>query len=102
MDYEPQCIYCNPKRLWPAIDEALRSAACDKGVTVRLLISCWRHSRQTMFVFLESLRVLRRRPLHCPIEVKLFVVPTEGREIPFAHVNHNKYMVTDRVAYVGT
>ncbi|XP_032090361.1 phospholipase D3-like isoform X2 [Thamnophis elegans] len=102
MDYEPQCIYCNPKRLWPAIDEALRSAACDKGVTVRLLISCWRHSRQTMFVFLESLRVLRRRPLQCPIEVKLFVVPTEGREIPFAHVNHNKYMVTDRVAYVGT
>ncbi|XP_058016562.1 5'-3' exonuclease PLD3-like isoform X2 [Ahaetulla prasina] len=102
MDYEPQCLYCKSRRLWPVIDDALRSAACDKGVAVRLLISCWQHSRQTMFVFLESLTVLRRKPLHCPIEVKLFVVPTEGREIPYAHVNHNKYMVTDRVAYVGT
>ncbi|XP_070806496.1 LOW QUALITY PROTEIN: 5'-3' exonuclease PLD3-like [Pituophis catenifer annectens] len=102
MDYEPQCIYCKSRRLWPVIDDALRSAACDKGVTVRLLISCWQHSRQTMFVFLESLTVLRRKPLHCPIEVKLFAVPIEGREIPYAHVNHNKYMVTDRVAYVGT
>ncbi|XP_026572146.1 phospholipase D3-like [Pseudonaja textilis] len=102
MDYEPQCLFCKSKRLWPVIDDALRSAACDKGVTVHLLISCWPHSRETMFVFLESLMVLRRKPLHCPIEVKLFVVPTEGREIPYASVNHNKYMVTDRVAYVGT
>ncbi|KAK9391138.1 phospholipase D3-like [Crotalus adamanteus] len=102
MDYEPQCLYCKSKRFWPVIDDALRTAACNKGVSVRLLISCWQHSRQTMFVFLESLTVLRRKPLHCPIEVKLFVVPTEGREIPYAHVNHNKYMVTDRIAYVGT
>ncbi|XP_070622339.1 5'-3' exonuclease PLD3-like isoform X2 [Erythrolamprus reginae] len=102
MDYVPQCLYCKSKRLWPVIDDALRSAACDNGVTVRLLISCWKHSRQTMFVFLESLAVLRRRPLQCPIEVKLFVVPTGERKIPYAHVNHNKYMVTDRVAYVGT
>ncbi|KAM3824969.1 5'-3' exonuclease PLD3-like isoform 2-T2 [Vipera latastei] len=102
MDYEPQCLYCESKRFWPVIDDALRTAACDKGVRVHLLISCWQHSRQTMFVFLDSLTVLRRKPLHCPIEVKLFVVPTEGREIPYTHVNHNKYMVTDRVAYVGT
>lgn len=28
---------------------------------------------------------------------------TEDQEkIPFARVNHNKYMVTDRVAYIGT
>ncbi|XP_063173277.1 5'-3' exonuclease PLD3-like [Candoia aspera] len=102
MDYEPQCLFCKSKRFWPVIDDALRTAACDKRVKVRLLISCWQHSRQSMFVFLESLMVLRRKPLHCPIEVKLFVVPTEGKQIPFAHVNHNKYMVTDRVAYVGT
>ncbi|KAL7978172.1 hypothetical protein Chor_005159 [Crotalus horridus] len=69
MDYEPQCLYCKSKRFWPVIDDALRTAACDKGVSVRLLISCWQHSRQTMFVFLESLTVLRRKPLHCPIEV---------------------------------
>lgn len=34
---------------------------------------------------------------------RLFVVPAsrEQKEIPFARVNHNKYMVTDRVAYIG-
>ena len=35
---------------------------------------------------------------------KLFVVPKytdEQRDIPFGRVNHNKYMVTDRVAYIG-
>lgn len=34
---------------------------------------------------------------------RLFVVPAspEQKEIPFARVNHNKYMVTDKVAYIG-
>lgn len=35
---------------------------------------------------------------------KRFVVPAspEQNEIPFARVNHNKYMVTDNTAYIGT
>ncbi|CAI5798222.1 phospholipase D3-like isoform X1 [Podarcis lilfordi] len=104
MDYEPQCTFCKPKRFWPVIDDALRTAACERRVKVRLLISCWKHSHPAMFVFLDSLRVLSYEPLHCPIEVKLFVVPSEGEQppIPYAHVNHNKYMVTDRIAYIGT
>lgn len=34
---------------------------------------------------------------------RLFVVPTspKQKEIPFARVNHNKYMVTDKIAYIG-
>lgn len=35
----------------------------------------------------------------------MFVVPafTETqKKIPFARVNHNKYMVTDKTAYIGT
>ena len=38
-----------------------------------------------------------------PIQ-RLFVVPAspKQKEIPFARVNHNKYMVTDKVAYIGT
>ena len=35
---------------------------------------------------------------------RLFVVPayTEAqRNIPFGRVNHNKYMVTDKTAYIG-
>ncbi|XP_044304393.1 5'-3' exonuclease PLD3-like isoform X2 [Varanus komodoensis] len=104
MDYEPQCSFCKPRRFWPVIDDALRTAACERRANVRLLVSCWQHSKPAMFVFLESLRVLSHEPLRCPIEVKLFVVPSEGEQppIPYAHVNHNKYMVTDRVAYIGT
>lgn len=34
---------------------------------------------------------------------RLFVVPatSKQKEIPFARVNHNKYMVTDKIAYIG-
>lgn len=35
---------------------------------------------------------------------KLFVVPYYSeaqRRIPFCRVNHNKYMVTDKTAYIG-
>lgn len=34
---------------------------------------------------------------------RLFVVPSNPRQkgIPFARVNHNKYMVTDKIAYIG-
>uniref|UniRef100_A0A8D0GTY3 PLD phosphodiesterase domain-containing protein n=1 Tax=Sphenodon punctatus TaxID=8508 RepID=A0A8D0GTY3_SPHPU len=104
MDYVPECSFCKPKRFWPVIDNALRAAACQRKVNVRLLISCWQHSARSMFVFLESLSILSQEPLGCPIEVKLFVVPaTEEQErIPFTRVNHNKYMVTDRLAYIGT
>ncbi|XP_077180971.1 5'-3' exonuclease PLD3-like isoform X2 [Paroedura picta] len=104
MDYEPQCSFCRPRRFWPVIDDALRASACDRRVNVRLLISCWPHSHPAMFVFLESLSILSQKPLGCPIEVNLFEVPSEGEQppIPYAHVNHNKYMVTDRLAYIGT
>lgn len=26
---------------------------------------------------------------------------SKQKEIPFARVNHNKYMVTDKIAYIG-
>ncbi|XP_069063176.1 5'-3' exonuclease PLD3-like isoform X2 [Pleurodeles waltl] len=102
MDYLPRLEYSEPKRFWPVIDNRLRSAACDRRVTVKLLISCWPHSKKAMFVFMESLEVLSRKPLECPIEVKLFVVSATEKQktFPFSRVNHNKYMVTDRIAYI--
>lgn len=35
---------------------------------------------------------------------KRFIVPTNSNldKIPFARVNHNKYMVTDLAVYIGT
>lgn len=34
---------------------------------------------------------------------KEFIVPADDvqRRIPFARVNHNKFMVTDNAAYIG-
>ncbi|XP_031713969.1 uncharacterized protein pld7 isoform X1 [Anarrhichthys ocellatus] len=104
MDYLPLSQYTEPLRFWPAIDSALRAAACTRGVQVRLLVSCWKHSPAPMFPFLQSLLVLNRPHLKCDIDVKIFRVPSTGKQmkIPFARVNHAKYMVTDRVVYIGT
>lgn len=35
---------------------------------------------------------------------KRFIVPAteDQKKIPFGRVNHNKYMVTDHIAYIGT
>lgn len=37
------------------------------------------------------------------IEVRIFQVPVVGTQaqIPYARVNHAKYMVTDNTAYIG-
>ncbi|XP_054648406.1 5'-3' exonuclease PLD3 isoform X2 [Dunckerocampus dactyliophorus] len=104
MDYLPLSEFTKPLRFWPAIDSAVRAAACARGVNVRLLVSCWENSPAAMFIFLQSLVVLNRPPLKCNIEVKIFTVSStaEQMKIPFARVNHAKYMVTDRVLYIGT
>ncbi|XP_071362822.1 5'-3' exonuclease PLD3 isoform X2 [Trachinotus anak] len=104
MDYLPLSEFTEPLRFWPAIDSALRAAACTRAVQVRLMVSCWEHSPASMFTFLQSLLVLNRPPLKCDIDVKIFTVPStaEQKKIPFARVNHAKYMVTDRVVYIGT
>ncbi|XP_032411668.1 phospholipase D3 isoform X1 [Xiphophorus hellerii] len=104
MDYLPLSQYTEPVQFWPAIDSRLRAAACTRGVEVRLMVSCWEHSPASMFIFLQSLLVLSRAPLQCNIDVKIFTVPSteEQMKIPFARVNHAKYMVTDRVLYIGT
>ncbi|KAM6952271.1 uncharacterized protein pld7 isoform 1-T1 [Lycodopsis pacificus] len=104
MDYLPLSQYTEPLRFWPPIDSALRAAACTRGVQVRLLVSCWKHSPAPMFPFLQSLLALNRPHLECDIEVKIFRVPSTAKQmkIPFARVNHAKYMVTDRVVYIGT
>ncbi|RXN35225.1 phospholipase D3-like isoform X2 [Labeo rohita] len=103
MDYLPSSQFTEPIRFWPVIDTALREAACARGVEVKLLVSCWSHSPGAMFVFLQSLSVLNKPPLSCNIQAKVFEVPStrQQQRIPFARVNHAKYMVTDRVVYIG-
>ncbi|XP_066259189.1 5'-3' exonuclease PLD3-like isoform X1 [Euwallacea similis] len=104
MDYIPLMVY-TPKRLfWPIIDNAIRTVAIEHKVKVKLLISKWNHSRPAEDNFLRSIQDVNQAYPGVSIEVKRFVVPAnnEQRKIPFARVNHNKYMVTDNTAYIGT
>lgn len=133
MDYYPMFLYQKPTKFWPVIDDALKRAVIERGVTVRLLASHWTSTRAQMIVFLKSLQAFSSwsskkvtsvkvasnstaekvtlketskaiRGARGSIQVKLFTVPTSADEasIPFARVNHNKYMVTDKVGYIGT
>ena len=112
-------------RYWPDIDDQLRRMAIDKSIRVRLLVSQWAHTPPAMSHFLKSLTDLSRVYPHVDIQVvrssftgdllffllmrfwnsqKVFSVPIftpDQEKIPFARVNHNKYMVTDQAAYIG-
>ncbi|XP_048516236.1 5'-3' exonuclease PLD3-like isoform X2 [Athalia rosae] len=104
MDYFPLTIFEPKVKYWPIIDNALRSAAIEHKVNIRLLISWWKHSRPSEDYFLRSLADLTKSYRNVKIEVKRFIVPTnkEFDKIPYTRVNHNKYMVTDAAAYIGT
>ncbi|XP_053695088.1 5'-3' exonuclease PLD3-like [Sabethes cyaneus] len=104
MDYFPLTLYTRKSLYWPVIDNALRRAAIERKVSVRLLISYWKHSRQSEAYFLNSIQALSGAIAGVTIEVKRFIVPSDKEQdkIPFGRVNHNKYMVTDNTAYIGT
>uniref|UniRef100_A0A8C8VQZ9 5'-3' exonuclease PLD3 n=1 Tax=Pelusios castaneus TaxID=367368 RepID=A0A8C8VQZ9_9SAUR len=104
MSYLPTMEFSHPGRYWSAIDNQLRKAAYERRVHIRLLIGCWEHSKAAMFPFLKSLAALNDNDTHYSVEVRLFMVPVDEAQakIPYARVNHNKYMVTDKVAYIGT
>ncbi|ELU15958.1 hypothetical protein CAPTEDRAFT_171089 [Capitella teleta] len=104
MDYFPITLYGKSTKFWPVIDDALRKAAVERGVRVRLLASWWSHSRRDLPKYLKSLEALDGAA-GASIEVRLFHVPAYSKaqaNIPYARVNHNKYMVTDNAAYIGT
>jgi phosphatidylserine/phosphatidylglycerophosphate/cardiolipin synthase-like enzyme len=79
-----------------ALDRALRLAA-GRGVDVKLLVSDWEVNGKG----LDWLKRLAQVP---HIEVKLSTLPEwSGGYIPFARVEHCKYMVVDSIStWVGT
>ncbi|GAU95900.1 hypothetical protein RvY_07432 [Ramazzottius varieornatus] len=104
MDYTPVLQDQYGKKYWPVIDDALRASAYSRNVTVRLLVSKWNHTNPAMVYHLRSLLALNGI-MRGRIEIRWFEVPAftpEEKDIPFARVNHNKYMVTDSCAYIGT
>ncbi|XP_050512587.1 5'-3' exonuclease PLD3-like isoform X2 [Diabrotica virgifera virgifera] len=104
MDYFPLMIYTPKVKYWPVIDDALKTAAIEHKIKVRLLISWWNHSRPAEDNFLKSLANINNAYRGVSIEVRRFIVPAskDQQKIPFARVNHNKYMVTDNTAFIGT
>ncbi|KAG0727375.1 Phospholipase D3 [Chionoecetes opilio] len=105
MDYFPKTLYEKKTKFWPVLDDALRRAAMERGVKVRLLASHWSHTRADLPTFLRSLSALSSNATRVHIETRVFVVPAftpEQQDIPFSRVNHNKYMVTDKAGYIGT
>lgn len=101
MDYFPTTLYTRQRTYWPVIDDALRRAAFDRKVHVRLMASLWNHTRSDMKNYLRSLAALNYAN-DAYVQVRLYSVPPYTKEIPFTRVNHNKYMVTESVAYIGT
>ena len=45
-----------PCRYWPVIDNAIRQAAYDRGVQVRMIMSNWDHTKKEMIPMLQSLQ----------------------------------------------
>lgn len=103
MEYFPTTRFGRPHRYWPVIDDAIRTAAFERKVKIRMLISCGRDSDPAMLPFLQSLASMDFPQRHISIQIKLYIVPVGNQsDIPYSRVNHNKYMVTDEVAYIGT
>lgn len=103
MEYMPLIRFQTPQKYWPLLDDAIKEAAFERKVKFRMLISCGRDSVPDMLPYLQSLAALDSHVAHICIKIKLFIVPVGNQtDIPYSRVNHNKYMVTDKVAYIGT
>ncbi|KAL0603088.1 5'-3' exonuclease PLD4 [Plecturocebus cupreus] len=102
MEYFPTTRFSHPRRYWPVLDNALRAAAFAKGVRVRLLVGCGLNTDPTMFPYLRSLQALSDPATNVSVDVKVFIVPVGNHSnIPFSRVNHSKFMVTEKAAYIG-
>ncbi|XP_021566742.1 phospholipase D4 [Carlito syrichta] len=103
MEYFPTTRFSHPRRYWPVLDNALRAAAFARRVHVRLLVSCWRNTDPAMFPYLRSLQALSNSSANISMSVKIFIVPVGNHSnIPFSRVDHSKFMVTEKAAYIGT
>jgi phospholipase D3/4 len=100
---------------WPALFDALLSAALTRKVYVRLLVSKWAHTSRLIEPLLIALQKAadagRADSLMSSgqLEIKQFIIPgwdsTIGgsRKFPgHTRVNHTKYIVTDRRMNIGT
>lgn len=118
MDYIPSTMYDDKIKglWWPALNDALLSKLSE-GLSIRLLISRWAHTKKQMEVYLLSLAAaaaasleVMDKTLHpnASFEIRMFEISgwdhTGNRSLypSFTRVNHAKYIVTDSRFNVGT
>jgi len=95
-----QLLYYSPldkkTQYWSKLDNALREAAA-RGVVVNLLVSDWNISADEL-PYLQSLDILPN------INLKISSIPEySAGYIPFARVEHCKYMIVDEsLSWIGT
>jgi hypothetical protein len=100
---------------WPALFDALLSAALTRKVYVRLLVSKWAHTSgliEPLLIALQKAADAGRVDSSMSsgqLEIKQFIIPgwdsTTGSRRKFpghTRVNHTKYIVTDRRINIGT
>ncbi|KAK2879212.1 hypothetical protein Q8A67_020003 [Cirrhinus molitorella] len=103
MEFYPASKFFYHHGYWPVIEDALKRSAIDRNVSVSLLVSCGQESDPAVWPFIRSLDALHSPADNINIAVRVFVIPSGNQShIPYSRINHNKYMVTDKVAYVGT
>lgn len=109
MDFTPALVFSSPRQYWGDFHNELLNAVISRSVDVRLLIAKWEHTSSSTTAFLNSLAGLSNicnvsRWCHGSISVQNFVVPPldDGRKYPYTRVNHAKFMVTEKTAYIGT
>lgn len=109
MEYFPALIYTYPNKYWPIIDDALRSAVFDRGVELRLLVGLMPHdlTRADEFHYLASLAALNGSGSAGNVRsnAKLFIIPAytpAQKKLNYARVNHAKFLVTEKHAYLST
>lgn len=92
LSYNPQ----HNKKYYATLEVALRQAAA-RGVTIQLLVSNW-NKRKPGISYLKSLQVLPN------ISVRFTNLPQwSGGFIPFARVEHCKFMVVDdSITFIST
>jgi phosphatidylserine/phosphatidylglycerophosphate/cardiolipin synthase-like enzyme len=96
---EIQLLSYNPVSMgnfFGVIDNAIRRAAA-RGIQVHMILSNW-NTRQPGIQFLKSLQVVPN------IEIRISTIPQwSGGFIPFARVEHCKYLVVDSsLVWLGT
>jgi len=107
MDYVPVAEFQAEPLYWPKIDDALRRAAWDRAVDVKLLCGNWSNTDPIMPPLLRSLQevgeAIKAGGMNGSLEVRVLNIPVDpAGSFNYTRVNHAKFMVTDQRSLVTT